>query len=113
MDFITSAILGGALYDLVTYELKPTIRTVSKSVGKLINIDDTVAEAISNELEQHDLNKCESEEMLIALIEQSKPLQDILKSLNGQSGGGQQIIINNHGPGDAFVGDKIMGDKNV
>ncbi|MBB1440790.1 hypothetical protein H5202_19420, partial [Shewanella sp. SG41-4] len=47
MEFITSAILGGAIWDFIKFKAEPTIDNIRSTVGKLVNIDEAIESALS------------------------------------------------------------------
>ena len=109
MDFVSSAIIGGALYDLVSSPIKLTASYIKAGLDNVVHLDDKVADAIAEELSKEQYQKSASPEELTALIESSKVLQEVISHLNEKP---QTVInINAYGSGDAFNGDKIMGDK--
>ncbi|MCS6233107.1 hypothetical protein G3488_19940 [Shewanella baltica] len=111
MEFVTSALLGGALYDLVKSSIKPTAAFVKAALDNLVDIDSKVAAAIAQELDQSEFKDAESKEQLAAIIKANAQLQAIVNELNSQPK--QVINITANGNGDAFYGDKIGGDKIV
>lgn len=111
MEFVTSALLGGALYDLVKSSIKPTAAFVKAALDNLVDLDIKVAAAIAQELDKSEFKDAESKEQLAAIIEANAQLQAIVNELNTQPK--QVINITANGNGDAFYGDKIGGDKIV
>ncbi|USD35616.1 MULTISPECIES: hypothetical protein [Vibrio] len=109
MDFVTSALLGGALYDLVKSTIKPTAAYVKAALDNLAKLDDNVAAAIAKELDKREFKEAESKEQLAAVIEANTQLMNIINELNAQPK--QVINITANGGGDAFYGDKVTGDK--
>lgn len=109
MDFVSSALIGGALYDLVSSPIKLTASYIKAGLDNLVHLDDKVANVIAEELSKEEFKKSASPEELAGLIETSKVLQEVIAQLNEKP---QTVInINAYGSGDAFNGDKIMGDK--
>ncbi|MCG7584202.1 hypothetical protein [Photobacterium sp. OFAV2-7] len=109
MDFVSGALLGGALYDLVSSPIKLTAGYIKAGLENVVNIEDRVAGVIAEELSKQEYKNAGSKEELTALIESSRVLQEVITQLNDKP---QTVInINAHGSGDAFYGDKVMGDK--
>ncbi|OHY90175.1 hypothetical protein BI375_07975 [Vibrio rotiferianus] len=109
MEFVTSALLGGALYDLVSSPLKLSGGYIKAALENIVNLEDKVAAAMAEELSKQEYKNTSSKEELTALVESSKILQEVILKLNEKP---QTVInINANGSGDAFYGDKIMGDK--
>ena len=109
MDFVSNALIGGALYDLVSSPIKLTASYIKAGLDNLVHLDDKVANVIAEELSKEEFKKSASPEELAGLIETSKVLQEVIAQLNEKP---QTVInINAYGSGDAFNGDKIMGDK--
>lgn len=109
MEFITSAILGGAIWDFIKFKAEPTIDNIRSTVGKLVNIDEAIESALSKELLKLKANESASIEELTALLDSSLPIQSLLTQINQAPQNG--VTIQNFGSGDAFNGDKVMGDK--
>ncbi|KXI21092.1 hypothetical protein [Photobacterium sanguinicancri] len=109
MDLITGAILGGLIWDFVKYAAEPTIENVRTTVGKVVNIDETIEAALSKELASLEVKNCESLEELTTLLDSSPQIQSILAQINQSARAG--VVIQNFGEGDAFYGDKVMGNK--
>lgn len=64
---------------------------------------------IAEELSKAEYRKTASKEELSAMIESSPTLQKVITQLNEKS---QRVVnINAFGDGDAFYGDKVLGDK--
>ncbi|MEZ8584212.1 hypothetical protein AB6C83_06145 [Vibrio cyclitrophicus] len=109
MDFVSNALIGGALYDLVSSPIKLTASYIKAGLDNLVHLDDKVANVIAEELSKEEFKKSASPEELAGLIETSEVLQEVIAQLNEKP---QTVInINAYGSGDAFNGDKIMGDK--
>lgn len=106
MDFVTSALLGGALYDLVKSKITPTAAYVKAALDSLVNLEDKVAEAIALEISKSEFKRAESKEQLASIIEANAQLTAVIKELNTQPN--QVINITANGDGDAFYGDKII-----
>lgn len=111
MDFVTSAILGGALYDLVKSSIKPTAAFVKAALENVVVLNDTVAASIAQELDKLEFKDAKSKEQLAAIIDENVQLKAIINEFNTQPK--QVINITAKGNGDAFYGDKIIGDKIV
>ncbi|WP_425653614.1 hypothetical protein ACPSLZ_01845 [Vibrio campbellii] len=109
MEFITSTILGGLLWDFIKYQASPTVENIRETVSKVVNIDATVESALSAELTSMGINQCKSEAELIDQLESSVQIQILLNQLNQSSQ--PQVIVQSFGSGDAVYGDKVMGDK--
>ncbi|WP_417607775.1 hypothetical protein [Oceanimonas baumannii] len=109
MDFVTSAILGGALYDLVSSKVKLNASYIKAGLDNIVNLEEKVASLVAEELSKAEYRKTASREELSAMIESSPTLQKVITQLNEKS---QRVVnINAFGDGDAFYGDKVLGDK--
>lgn len=109
MDFVTSAVLGGVLYDYVKSGVKLTGDVVKAVLKDYFFPDDQVAELVAQELQKPEYQQAESKEALTGLIEQNTMLIDAINKMNEAPT--TVYNINHHGIGDAFGGDKVMGDK--
>ncbi|MCF7497933.1 hypothetical protein L3V35_23360 [Vibrio sp. L5-1] len=109
MDFVSSALIGGALYELVSSPIKLTASYIKAGLDNVVNLEDKVADIIAEELSKEEYKKSASPEELTGLIESSKVLQEVIAQLNEKP----QTVINikAYGSGDAFNGDKIMGNQ--
>lgn len=109
MDFVTSALLGGVLYDLVSSPIKLTASYIKAALDNVVNLDDKVANIVAEELSKEEYRNSASKAELTDLIESSNVLQGVVSQLNEKP---QTIMnINAYGSGDAFGGDKVMGNK--
>lgn len=106
MDFVSSAVLGGIFWDFVKYAVEPTTERVREAVAGKLKIDERIELAITKELNVLDISKCKSESDLVTCFDSSKTMQNILKEINKC-----EILIQSFGTGDAFYGDKVMGNK--
>ncbi|GGZ02850.1 hypothetical protein [Shewanella fodinae] len=109
MEFVTSALLGGALYDLVKSSIKPTAAYVKAALENFVNLNSTVAASIAQEIDKEEFKNVDSKEQLSAIIEANTRLKAIVNELNSQPK--HVVYITANGDGDAFYGDKISGDK--
>jgi hypothetical protein len=109
MEFVTSALLGGVLYDLVSSPIKLSAAYIKAALDNIVNLEDKVAVALADELSKQEYKNAASKDALAVLIDSSRTLQEIVTQLNDKP---QTVInINAYGDGDAFNGDKVMGDK--
>lgn len=109
MEFVTGALLGGVLYDLVSSPIKLTAAYIKAALDNVVNLEDKVAAAMAEELSKQEYKNATSKDTLGILIDSSRVLQEIITQLNEKP---QTVInINAYGSGDAFNGDKVMGDK--
>ena len=109
MEFVTGALLGGVLYDLVSSPIKLSAAYIKAALDNVVNLEDKVAAAMAEELSKQKYKNATSKDTLGTLIDSSIVLQDIVTQLNERP---QSVInINAYGSGDAFNGDKVMGDK--
>ena len=110
MEFVTSAILGGLLWDFIKYKAAPTIDNIRETVSKVTNIDETIELALSQELTKIGINQCESQDEVVQKLESSSQIKALLSQLNQANS--PQVVVQTFGSGDAVYGDKVMGDKN-
>ena len=111
MDFVSSAIIGGALYDLVSSSVKLTAIYIKAALDNIVYIEDKVASVLAEELSKEQYRNLESEAELITQIDSSRLLQELIIQLNEKSG--TVINITANGSGDAFYGDKVIGSKTI
>jgi hypothetical protein len=109
MDFISSAVLGGLLWDFIKFKAAPTIENISGTVSKVANLDETIESALSEELTKMNINQCGSQDEVIQQLESSSQIQALLSQLNQSNS--PKVIVQTFGDGDAVYGDKVMGDK--
>jgi len=109
MDFITSAVLGGLLWDFIKFKAAPTVENIKETVSKVINIDETIELALSQELTKIGINQCDSQDEVIQKLESSSQIKALLTQLNQANS--PQVVVQTFGSGDAVYGDKVMGDK--
>lgn len=82
MDFFTSAVLGGLLYDALKIGL-PSLDTI-KSILTPYSIGDTECKIIEDELKHFDTSVDFSKEELIAYLERNSQISSIIKSTSSQ-----------------------------
>ncbi|EGR0111235.1 hypothetical protein ACTNRH_004245 [Vibrio vulnificus] len=109
MEFITSAVLGGLLWDFIKYQAAPTVKNIRETVSKVVNLDETIESALSTELTKMSINQCKSLDEVIQKLESSTQIQALLSQLNQSNS--PKVIVQTFGSGDAVYGDKVMGDK--
>ncbi|PSU21370.1 hypothetical protein [Photobacterium kishitanii] len=84
MDFITSAIVGGVIYDLVKYYTPITVKTIGMKIADNLGINETISSAISIELAKIDYSSCTDADSVTSLIDASEAVQYELEKLNAQ-----------------------------
>jgi len=106
MEFMTSAILSGFLYDMLKHGVSITADSVKEKLKDWI-LDDSIAPAFSKELADLNLNDELSESAIEKRINQTPKLLDLLSSIKKE--GSVTTIIQNH----SGTGDNIGRDKNI
>ena len=102
MDFVTSALLGGAFTTLLSRQLNQQLRTL-RPHWIIWQARDNVAAAIAKELD-NESSKRPIKEQLAAVIEANTQLMNIINELLlSQSKSSTPA----NGGGDAFYGDKL------
>ncbi|WP_182039575.1 hypothetical protein [Vibrio alginolyticus] len=109
MEFVTGALIGGVLYDLAKSGLKWTSTYIKAALVEEIKLQESDACLLAEELSKDEYSELTSKDSLVAKIESSTTIQEMLKRVNEQPK--TVINVNHFGTGDAFAGDKIMGNK--
>ncbi|KDM92875.1 hypothetical protein [Photobacterium galatheae] len=109
MEFITSAVLGGLLWDFIKYQAAPTVENIRETVSKVVNLDKTIESALSTELTKMSIGQCNSQNEVIQKLESSPQIQALINQLNQLNS--PNVVVQTLGGGDAVYGDKVMGDK--
>ncbi|OBU19252.1 hypothetical protein CTM88_19390 [Photobacterium aquimaris] len=108
MDFITSSILGGIVYDLVKFCAPITIKNIGMKITDSLGINETISSAISNELVKLDYSNCKNSEDITSIIEQSIAIQAELDKLNTRPSINNNVHIHNN-TGQVITGSTING----
>lgn len=110
MEFFTSALLGGIVYDLVKMSFF-TLNGLTEKLKKW-NTDPATIKAIFNELSQIDDIEDKSEKALEKLISRNHELNKIIENIQKDSSTSTIITQNHTGTGDNIGGDKITTINN-
>ncbi|EEW7864160.1 hypothetical protein A8X47_004180 [Escherichia coli] len=104
MDFLSSAILSGIVYDMLKHHVSITATSIKEKLKNWV-IDEAVAPALAKELEKLSLNDEMSEIAIERKLLDSSEIQKILSSIKPHA---VTVIIQNHsGTGDNIGGNKI------
>ena len=60
MDFVSGALIGGALYDLILSPVKLTASYIKAGLDNLVHLDDKVANVIAKELSKEEYTQVTS-----------------------------------------------------
>lgn len=104
MDFLSSAILSGIVYDMLKHHVSITATSIKEKLKNWV-VDEAVAPALAKELEKLSLNDEMSEIAIERKLLDSSEIQKILSSIKPLAA---TVIIQNHsGTGDNIGGNKI------
>lgn len=104
MEFITSAVLSGILYDMLKHQVSLTAGNLKEKLQGWL-IDDSMANAVETELEKLQLSNEMSESAIVKRLDGSNELIALLKEVKPTK---QTTIIQTHsGTGDNVAGDKV------
>lgn len=104
MDFLSSAILSGIVYDMLKHHVSITATSIKEKLKNWV-IDEAVAPALAKELEKLSLNDEMSEIAIERKLLDSSEIQKILSSIKPHAA---TVIIQNHsGTDDNIGGNKI------
>ncbi|EFG6858449.1 hypothetical protein OM222_003820 [Escherichia coli] len=104
MDFLSSAILSGIVYDMLKHHVSITATSIKEKLKNWV-IDEAIAPALAKELEKLSLNDEMSEIAIERKLLDSSEIQKILSSIKPHAA---TVIIQNHsGTGDNIGGNKI------
>ncbi|HIF9499005.1 hypothetical protein WAX88_21225 (plasmid) [Photobacterium damselae subsp. damselae] len=104
MDFLSSAILSGFVYDMLKHQVSVTATSIKEKLKGWV-IDEAVASALAEKIEKLSLNDEMSEKVIERKLSESNEIQQILSSIKPNS---TTVVIQNHsGTGDNVGGNKI------
>jgi hypothetical protein len=105
MEFITSAVLSGFLYDMLKHGVSITAEGIKEKLKDWV-LDDTVTTDLAIELGALDLNDDLSESAIEKIINRSPKLFELLSSIK-KEGSVTTVIQNHNGTGDNIGRNKI------
>ncbi|EPE1247221.1 GapS6a family protein [Escherichia coli] len=104
MDFLSSTILSGIVYDMLKHHVSITATSIKAKLKNWV-VDEAVTPALAKELEKLSLNDEMSEIAIERKLLDSSEIQKILSSIKPHA---TTVIIQNHsGTGDNIGGNKI------
>lgn len=104
MDFITSSILGGLLYDSAKFGFQNSIELVRSSLKKFILTDDEVQQ-LALAIENDGLNKESSKKEFEKAIDKIDNIEELLKTITKNSKVNQNIKIDTLNGANVGVND--------
>ena len=105
MEYMSSAILSGVLYDMIKLEVSITADNLKEKLKGWV-VDELIAPVISKELADLNLNDELSEKAIEKRINETPKLLDLLSSIRKETS--VTTIVQNHsGTGDNIGRDKI------
>ncbi|ODN41179.1 GapS6a family protein [Piscirickettsia litoralis] len=106
MDFVTTTILSGCIYDLFKKSLEIGKEKLKQSLKEYV-LTDEIATQLSNELNKLDLNSDMSE---LAIDKKLKSSQDIINMLSSIP---RQNVTHTVNQAHYGIGNNINGDINI
>lgn len=106
MEFMTSVVLSGFLYDMLKHGVSITASSLKEKLKGWI-LDDSIAPLLSEEIVDLNLNDELSESVIEKRINQAPKILELLSSINKETS--VTTIIQNH----SGTGDNIGRDKNI
>lgn len=104
MEFLSSVILSGFVYDMLKHQVSITATSIKEKLKDWV-VDDAVAPALAEEIEKLSLNDEMSEKAIERKLLDSAEIQQILSSIKPNN---TTVIIQSHsGTGDNVGGNKI------
>ncbi len=106
MDFMTSAVLGGIVYDILKNRLTITSQSLQSRLTSWVINDETVVN-LATQLNRLDIDAEKSERSIQREIENSEDLSELVETIRRV----QSTITQQHsGSGDNIAGDKIINN---
>jgi len=106
MDFMTSAVLGGIVYDILKNNLTITSQLLQSRLTSWVINDETVVN-LATQLNRLDIDAEKSERSIQREIENSEDLSELVETIRRV----QSTITQQHsGSGDNIAGDKIINN---
>lgn len=111
MDFITTAVIGNAAYEILKRGLVLSAGILKDRLGQWIR-EDVVADAVAAELINLGINDEMSEVAIARRIEQSPVIQSLIHDINANASvvaqsANTNVTQNHSGSGDNVAGNKI------
>lgn len=106
MEFISSAVLSGILYDLLKNKVLLTAGNIKESL-KGWAVDQVLAELVEQELVSIGISDQMSEGAIASKIEASPELMSLLSNIPQYK---SQVTLQYTGSGDNIAGDKIVNN---
>ncbi|MEL4295315.1 GapS6a family protein [Shewanella xiamenensis] len=103
MEFLSSAILSGFVYDMLKHQVSITATSIKEKLKDWV-IDEAVAPALAEEIEKLSLNDEMSEKAIERKLLESGDIQQILSSIKPNN---TTVIMQNH----SGIGDNVGGSK--
>ena len=103
MEFLSSAILSGFVYDMLKHQVSITATSIKEKLKDWV-VDEAVAPALAEEIEKLSLNDEMSEKSIERKILDSGEIQQILSSIKPNN----TTVITQHHSG---IGDNVGGNK--
>jgi len=104
MEFITSAVLSGLLYDMLKHQVSLTADNIKEKLQGWL-VDDSIAKSVEIELVKLQLSDEMSESAIANKLASADELAVLLREIKSTT---QTTIIQTHsGSGDNVAGDKI------
>ncbi|GAA6167829.1 GapS6a family protein [Sessilibacter corallicola] len=103
MEFLSSAILSGFVYDMLKHQVSITATSIKEKLKDWV-IDEAVAPVLVEEIEKLSLNDEMSEKAIERKLLDSGKIQQILSSIKPTN---TTVIMQNH----SGIGDNIGGNK--
>ena len=106
MEFISSAVLSGFLYDMIKHGVSISVDTVKTKLKDWV-VSDIVAPALSDEISKLNLNDELSESAIEKRINQAPKLMELMTTIK-KAENVTTIIQNHSGTGDNIGRDKVI-----
>ncbi len=104
MDFMTSAMLSGIVYDMVKRGVGMSMDSLKSRLNYWL-VDDNVIKEMSTRLNELNINESMSERAIQEHIERNESLMKLMQNIKPN-----QSILVHHGSGDNVAGDKIINN---
>ena len=105
MEFLTGAILGGVLYDMLKHQIIITADNIKERLQGWL-VEDNIAIAVESELTKLQLSDEMSESAIVKKLNSSDELTALLKEIKPTK---QTTIIQTH----SGTGDNVAGNKTI
>ncbi|PSV00738.1 hypothetical protein [Photobacterium kishitanii] len=111
MEFLTGAIIGGVVYDMVKYNIATTVGFIGMKIKDMLGIDEKVSFAVATELAKLDYSSCNGEkDKIIEMINSNGSVQSALNELNGKGANNSVNNVNiQNNSGQVITGSSIAG----